>query len=397
MTDMNKFFKRSWAQINLDNLKSNFEAIRERVSPSSNIMAIVKADAYGHGYERVVNELKRNGCDWFGVSNLEEALQVRAVCDDKPILILGYTPPEYASQLALNNISQTVFDSCYGRSLSQYAAAEGVEVCIHIKIDTGMTRLGFLYQDNGIDCGSIDMIESVCSLPNLYSEGIFTHFASADEADGGELFTRLQHRLFLDAVERLRHRGVSFDFAHCCNSAATLLYPEMHLDMVRVGIILFGLYPSAGIKNSLSIKPVMELKTVVSMIKTVSGDTPVSYGRTYFTSGGETKIATVPVGYADGYPRALSGYHMLCDGKKAPIIGRICMDQCMLDVTGIDVCEGKTITVFGKSGGNEITVDTLAARLGTVNYELICNISKRVPRIYMRNDEIESITDYISF
>ena len=393
---MNKFFKRSWAQINLDALKSNFEAIRERVEPSSRIMAIVKADAYGHGYERVVSELRNDGCDWFGVSNLEEALQVRAVCDDKPILILGYTPPEYASQLALNNISQTVFNLAYGHELSRYAVEEGVEVCIHIKVDTGMSRLGFQYQDNGLDCGSVDMIAEVCSLPNLYREGIFTHFASADEAEDGEVFTRLQYELFLDIIERLRRLDIEFDFRHCCNSAATLLYPEMHLDMVRVGIILFGLYPSEKIKSVIQLQPVMTLKSVISMIKTVRADTPVSYGRTYSTEHDGTKIATVPVGYADGYPRALSGYYMLCDGKRTPIIGKICMDQCMLDVTGLDVSEGKTVTVFGKSSDGEISVDTLAEKLGTVNYELICNISKRVPRIYMRNDEIESITDYIS-
>ncbi len=393
---MNKFFKRSWAQINLDALKYNFDAIRNRVEPSAKIMAIVKADAYGHGYERVVSELRNDGCDWFGVSNLEEALQVRAVCEDKPILILGYTPPEYASQLALNNISQTVFNLAYGKQLSKYAVEEGIEVCIHIKVDTGMSRIGFQYQDNGLDSSSVDEIAEVCSLPNLYHEGIFTHFASADEAEKGEAFTRVQFDLFLDIIGHLEKMGIKFDYRHCANSAATILYPEMHLDMVRSGIILFGLYPSEEIKSYMRLEPVMMLKTVVSMIKAVREDTPVSYGRTYSTKG-ETKIATVPIGYADGYPRSLSGYNMLYKGRRVPIIGNICMDQCMLDVTGLDtIAEGKTVTVFGKSGNEEISVDTIAKKLGTVNYEIICGISKRVPRIYMRNDEIESITDYIS-
>ncbi|MCR5484190.1 MAG: alanine racemase [Clostridiales bacterium] len=394
---MNDFFKRSWVLVNLDALKYNFETIRERVEPSSKIMAIVKADAYGHGYERVVNELRDDGCDWFGVSNLEEALQVRAVCADKPILILGYTPPKYASRLALNNISQTVFNLSYAHRLSEYAVEEGVQVSVHIKIDTGMSRLGFQYQDSERDIDSVDEVAEVCALPNLYHEGIFTHFASADETKvSGEVFTRLQFDLFLNIIEKLRLRGITFDYRHCCNSAATLIYPEMHLDMVRTGIITFGLYPSDDLKDRIKLLPVMEFKTVISMIKTIRAGTPVSYG-SKFTAEKDMRIATVPVGYADGYPRSLSGSDMLYKGKRVPIIGNICMDQCMLDVSGIEnASEGKTVTVFGRSGDDEITIDSLAEKLGTINYELICGISKRVPRIYTRNDEIESITDYIS-
>ncbi|MCL2508480.1 MAG: alanine racemase [Oscillospiraceae bacterium] len=392
---MNEFFKRTWVQVDLDALKSNYNAIRGHVSPSAKIMAVVKADAYGHGYERVVNEFCGDGCDWFGVSNLEEALQVREVAGGKPILIVGYTPPEYAAQLAVNNISQTVWGMSYAQSLSENARRAGVRVNIHIKADTGMTRLGFPYQDAGLDAGSVDDITAVCALPNLYSEGIFTHFAVADEEKSGEAFTRRQFGLFLDMISRLKQKGIEFEYRHCCNSAATLLYPDMQLDMVRMGIELFGCCPSPKIKKYLEVTPVMSLKTVMSMIKTVRPGTPVSYGGDYVTQR-ETTVATVPVGYADGYPRALAGGEMLFKGQRLPIIGRICMDQCMLDVTGVDgIAEGSHITVFGKSHRDKISVDELAQRLGTVNYELLCGISKRVPRIYMSHNEIDFITDYI--
>jgi len=389
---MTEFFKRTWVQVDLDALKSNYNAIRGHVGSAAKIMAVVKADAYGHGYERVVGEFCDDGCDWFGVSNLEEALQVREVAGDRPILIVGYTPPEYARRLAVSNISQTVWGADYARKLAENARREGVRVNVHIKIDTGMTRLGFPYRDEALDSGSAEQIAQVCALPDLYPEGIFTHFASADE---DEAYTRRQFELFLGMLSLLEQKGLEFEYRHCCNSAAALLYPEMRLDMVRMGLELFGCLPSPKLGECLRVTPAMSLKTVASMIKTVPPGTRVSYGGDYVTAR-ETKIATVPVGYADGYPRALTGGEMLFEGQRLPVIGRICMDQCMLDVTDArGVAEGSQITVFGKSGADEISVDALARRLGTVNYELLCGISKRVPRIYMRGDKIDFITDYI--
>lgn len=394
---MVEFLKRTWVQIDLDTLKKNFEEIRKKVKPDAKVMAVVKADAYGHGVEFVARELDADGADWFAVSNLEEALQVRKAGIEKPILILGYTPPEYAQQLALNNISQAVFNSDYAKKLSRHASESGVQVNIHLKVDTGMTRIGFTYQDNVRDSGAVDEIQEVCSLPSLYKEGIFTHFAKADEGTAGEAYTRLQFELFTDMINRLKARGIEFELRHCCNSAATVCYPEMQLDMVRPGIILYGMQPSDKQQASLDLSPVMELKTVVSMIKEVDKDTCVSYGGTY-TADKNITVATVPVGYADGYPRALSNVgEMIVKGKRVPIIGRVCMDQLMLDVSGIDgISEGLIVTAFGndKDGGC-ITADEIAAKTGTINYEITCGISKRVPRVFIKDGKTLGITDYI--
>lgn len=393
---MAEFMKRTWVQIDLDVLRENYNKIRKAVRPDAEIMAVIKADAYGHGAEFTARELDEAGADRFAVSNLEEALQVRKAGIEKPILILGYTPPEYARQLAFNNISQAVFNSDYARRLSENALKGGVELTVHIKVDTGMTRIGFTYQDNVRDAWAVDEIEAACRLGGLYAEGIFTHFAKADEGERGEAYTRLQFELFTDIIKRLQKRGVEFELRHCCNSAATVCYPEMQLDLVRPGIILYGLQPSSAQQIKLDLKPVMELKTVVSMIKDIQKDTPVSYGGD-FVSQGDMRIATVPVGYADGYPRALSDKgEMLINGKRAEIIGRVCMDQLMLDVSDIEnISEGLTVTAFGEDGGKVITVDELAKKIGVINYEIICGISKRVPRVFTKNGETLGITDYI--
>lgn len=393
---MSDFMRRTWVQVDLDALHHNYNKIREAVSPSSGIMAVVKADAYGHGDENVSLELAKAGADRFAVSNLEEAFQLRRAGIDKPILILGYTPPEYALQLAVNNISQAVFCGEYGRNLSEEAVKEGVQVNMHVKVDTGMTRIGFPYQDNIRDGGSVDEIEEICSLPGLYPEGIFTHFASADEGESGEEYTRIQFELFMNMTERLAARGIKFDLRHCCNSAGIIEYPEMHLDLVRPGIILYGLSPSDDLRKKLDLRPVMELKSVVAMVKEIEEGTCVSYGRS-FVSGGKMKVATVPVGYADGYPRNLSNCaDVLINGKRAPVVGRVCMDQLMVDVTDIENVEhGTTVTVFGKDVNEEITADELAAKGGIINYEILCGISRRVPRIYMRSGKIESTMDYL--
>lgn len=389
------FLRRTWAQINLDALDNNITQIKSVIDPSAKLCAVVKADCYGHGYEYTAQQMQESGADWFAVSNLAEALQMRKAGIDRPVLILGYTPPDKVRELVYNDISQAVYSLSYARALSENAALYGVTVNAHIKVDTGMSRIGFLYHDSVEDYPVIDEIEKVCSLPGINPEGIFTHFSSADCADG-ELFTRLQYDLFLSACDRLAARGIYFEIRHCSNSAGILSYREMNFDMVRAGIILYGLYPSSAVERPVKLLPVMELKTVISMLKTVPAGTPVSYGRT-FTAEHEMRIATVPIGYADGYPRRLSNkMSMLVNGHRAPVIGNVCMDQTMLDVTGIDnVSEGKQITVFGKDGGAYISVDELAEKAGLINYEVLCSLSRRVPRVYIKNGAVFETTDYM--
>lgn len=389
---MSEFLKRTWAEIHLDRLQGNFQAIQASLAPGSQAMAVVKADGYGHGAAAAAKALREAGAAWFGVSNLEEAVQLRRAGIDGDILILSFTPPEEAGRLAEFAVTQTVLSRPYAEELDAAAQAAGVRVRVHLKVDTGMSRVGFLYHREG-DEAVLDDMAAACRLPHLTAEGIFTHFASADEEDGG--FTRRQFALFMDAVRRLEKRGVSFALRHCCNSAATLRYPEMHLDMVRPGIILYGLSPAPWMEGMLPLDPVMELKTTVSMIKDLPADTPVSYGRIY-TTGEARRVATVPIGYADGYPRVLSNRaDMLLAGRRVRVVGRVCMDQCMLDVTGLDVRESMVATVFGRDGEAFLPVEELADHMGTINYEVVCQISKRVPRLFVRDGQVVGQLNYI--
>lgn len=390
---MSEFLKRTWAEIHLNRLQGNFQAIQASLAPGSQAMAVVKADGYGHGAAAAAKALRQAGAAWFGVSNLEEAVQLRRAGIDGDILILSFTPPEEAGRLAEFAVTQTVLSRPYAEELDAAAQAAGVRVRVHLKVDTGMSRVGFLYHREG-DEAVLDDMAAACRLPHLTAEGIFTHFASADEEEDGG-FTRRQFALFMDAVRRLEKRGVSFALRHCCNSAATLRYPEMHLDMVRPGIILYGLSPAPWMEGMLPLDPVMELKTTVSMIKDLPADTPVSYGRIY-TTGEARRVATVPIGYADGYPRVLSNRaDMLLAGRRVRVVGRVCMDQCMLDVTGLDVRESMVATVFGRDGEAFLPVEELADHMGTINYEVVCQISKRVPRLFVRDGQVVGQLNYI--
>lgn len=390
------YLKRTWAEIDLDALEHNYHMIRAATRPGAKICCVVKADAYGHGVPMAAQVYQRLGADWFAVSNLEEAIQLRRCGIRKPILILGYTPPQLATELAASGISQSILSLEYAKSLSACAEQAGVTVNMHLKVDTGMSRIGFLYQDPERDADAIAEMEAACRLPGLYPEGIFTHFAVADEGSDGEAFTRQQFACFQQAFQTLESRGISIAIRHCANSGAVSDYPEYHLDMVRPGIILYGLQPSGKIRNPLDLRPAMELKTVVSMVKDVEPETSVSYGRT-FVAHGATRIATVPIGYADGYPRAFSGRaDMLVHGKRVPVIGRVCMDQLMLDVSEVpDLHEGDLVTVFGKDGEAFLPVDELAARNETIHYEMVCLVGKRVPRIYLRGGKPVGQLNYI--
>lgn len=393
---MHHFLKRTWADINMDAIDHNFRAIRNALKPGVKMCCVVKADAYGHGAPMVAREYQRLGADWFAVSNLEEAIQLRRCAITRPILILGYTPPQNAEELSELNISQTVLSLDYARQLSRYAQEANVTVNIHLKVDTGMSRIGFLYQNPERDGASLDEMETAARLPGLAPEGIFTHFAVSDDGDPGENFTLAQYDCFRKAVEAMEARGLHFAVRHCANSGAVLDYPELQLDMVRPGIILYGMEPSESIRHPLDLQPAMELKTVISQKKEIPAGATVSYGRTFTASQG-TVVATVPIGYADGYPRHFSGKaRMLVRGKRAPIIGRVCMDQLMLDVTEIPgVEEGDVVTVFGRDGEAFLPVDELAALNDTIHYEMVCLVGKRVPRIYWKHGKQIGELNYI--
>lgn len=393
---MTDFLKRTWAEIDLNAIRHNYKVIRDSVRPETKICWVVKADGYGHGATFVARELERMGADWFAVSNLEEAIQLRRCEIKTPILILGYTPPSMADKLCELNISQTVFSLPYARELSQECSRLGITLPIHVKLDTGMSRLGFVYQDQAIHQNAIEEIRQACQLEGLLPEGIFTHFAVSDEGDGGQDFTMAQFGLFLHAVDQLQQRGITFPIRHCANSGATLDYPQTHLDMVRPGIIVYGLLPSQQIRHPLPLQPAMELKTIISMLKTVGPNTPVSYGSCFVTTR-QTSLATIPIGYADGYPRLLHGKaDMLVCGKRAPVVGRVCMDQLMLDVTDIPEAKvGMTVTIFGRDQGNAIPVDELASLNQTIPYEMVCIVGKRVPRVYLHDGNPVGQLNYI--
>lgn len=392
---MNEVLKRTWAEISLDALETNYQSIQRQLREGTKLCCVIKADAYGHGAVRVAALFEAAGADYFGVSNLEEALQLRLGGIRTPILIMGYTPAKNADVLAKYDIAQCIYSAEYAAALSEHAGRHGVTVCVHIKIDTGMNRLGFDFQAGSEE--SADAIRKTCRLPNLDFEGIFTHFAVSDEGEEGRDFTLYQQERFACFLKELEQDGITFRIRHSANSAAILEYPETHMDMVRAGLILYGLYPSGKVKNRPLLVPALELKSVVSHVKTVHSGYTVSYGRE-FTASSDTRIATVPIGYADGYPRILGQRHaeVLIGGARCTITGRICMDQLMADVSGLPgVKTGDAVTLIGTNGGETILADELAAFQESINYEVVCDIGKRVPRVYLRHGKVESVTNQI--
>lgn len=390
---MKEILRRTWAEIDLDALAQDFKAVRQAADQNAMVCCVVKADAYGHGAVRMAREFESLGADWFAVSNLEEALQLRLGGIEKPVLVLGYTPPEEAASLAKHRVSQCVYSLEYAQELSHFAVEAGVTVKIHVKIDTGMSRLGFYYQDISRDEATVKEVKTACTLPGLYPEGIFTHFAVSDEGKNGDSFTMRQFGCFKEMIESLLREDVSFEVRHCANSAAVFDYPLSHLDMVRAGIVIYGLYPSGELRNRPELSPVLSLRSVVSHVKTVQPGSTISYGRV-FTADRQMKVATVPVGYADGYPRILAthGAQVLIGGKRCPILGRICMDQLMADVSALEeVKVGDLVTLIGRDGEEEITADELAEKEGSINYEVVCGLSKRVPRVYLKHGQVDSI------
>ena len=381
--------KRTWVEINLDNLRYNCAQLKGMLKDGVALMAVVKADAYGHGDVEVANAILEYS-DWFAVSNLMEAKRLRKAGIDKPILILGYTPVENCVDLFDMGITQTVLGEEYAKELSDAAVDAGINVDVHIKVDTGMSRIGFAASD--IE-GYVDKIERAVYLPGLNATGIFTHFSVADEdSEVSENFTHLQHDRFSEVIWELQKRGVEFDRVHCCNSAAMIFIPSYHHSMVRPGIVLYGCSPSGKPIEEVDLRPVMTLKTTVSLVKDLHPGETVGYGRKYLCES-DMRVATVAIGYADGYPRCLSnrGYAFVNE-TVVPIIGNICMDRMMLDVTDVDVHEGDQVVLFGENC--PIGVDNVAALAGTINYEILCGISRRVERVYIRDGEEISVVDY---
>ena len=374
---MESTLKRTWAEISLDNLTHNFETIRRQVGPKAKLLGVVKADAYGHGAVRVAKHLERLGAGYLAVSNLDECEELRVNGITLPILMLGFTPADQTGRILKNDMTQAVPNLAIAEAYSSAAVHAGGTMKIHIKLDTGMGRLGFQCDDAHFDASLRDILK-ILTLPGLDVEGVFTHFCVSDEAaDECVEFTKIQHNRFLRMIDAVETRGnFRFRLHHCCNAGGIASYPEWAWDMVRCGIILYG---TGDLAERMDMKPVMTVKTTVSTIKDFDPDTSISYGRQFFTTR-PSRIAVLPIGYADGLFRALSGkLRVLTPYGEAQQVGRICMDMCMIDVTDLPQLKvGDEIEVFGEHQ----LIETAAKQCGTISYELLCAVSKRVPRYY---------------
>lgn len=375
---MNDLQKRTWAEISLENLRHNYRAIRSALPEGCRFLGVVKADAYGHGALPVSRLLQAEGADYLAVSCLDEALELRRGGITMPILILGHTPHEYCSVLIEQSITQTV--TCLAKALeySEEAVKLGGTLKIHIKLDTGMSRLGFLCGGAHFEEGVDNIIRS-CSLPGLESEGVYTHFAVSDVEDAeSESYTRGQFELFMRVIAEVEKRGgIKFSIRHCANSGAVASYPEMALDMVRPGLLLYGYGDTSG---RLGLRPCMRLVSTVSTIKIYDSGVSVSYGRRFVTER-RTRMGVLAVGYADGLPRIVSNKCSFAAGHGfAPQRGSICMDMCMIDLTDLpEVDVGSEVELFGERN----SIYKLSDAAGTIPYELLCSVSKRVPRVYI--------------
>ena len=382
--------ERVLAIVDLDAIASNIKNIRAKVDKNSGIIGIIKADAYGHGSVETAKVLLDNGADWLAVAVVDEGLNLRKNGITAPILLLGYTPELRLNDVINNGFIQTVYSYDTAKKLSDAASALGKKAVIHIKIDTGMGRIGYRVNEE-----SADEIVKISKLPNIDVNGMFTHFSTADEAD--KAYTLEQYNKFVKMNDMLEERGLHIPVKHAANSAAIMDFDNMMFNMVRPGIILYGAYPSDEVKKeNLLLSPAMSIKTHVSYVKDVNEGDSISYGRKY-TAPSKRRIATIPVGYADGFIRAYSkGGKVLVRGEYAPIVGRICMDQFMVDVTDIDGVEvNDEVVLMGKQGDKEITADFIASVLDTINYEVFCTLSKRVPRQYIQNGKIVKTIKYV--
>jgi alanine racemase len=379
---MEKIMRPVWAEINLDTIATNTKNIKKLIGDKE-LIAIVKADCYGHGAVDVVPTLLENGASRLAVAMLTEAIELRENNINAPIVILGYTPLYLGEELINYDIEQTVYDLDYAKELSEIALSLNKKAKIHIAIDTGMGRIGFLPCDD-----TIKIINEVYNLEGLEVIGIFSHLSTSDEKD--KTYANEQLLKFKKVMTDLKALGIEIPLKHISNSGAIIDMPETYLNGVRPGIILYGYYPSKEVyKNNLSVKPALTLKAKIAHVKELHNDMYISYGKTFKTNK-KTTVATLPIGYGDGYPRALGeNAKVIVNGKFAKIIGRICMDQCMIDVTDIEnVKTGDEVIILGEEGKLKFNADNMAEALGTINYEILCKIKSRIPRVYIKNKEI---------
>lgn len=376
-----KKFERVKAVVSLDAIAHNFAEMKKNIAKGTKIVAVIKADGYGHGAEAIARLIEDYDYIWgFAVATPEEALQLRTFGVKKPILILGIVFEEYFTQMIAKEIRLTVCTYEMAQKLSEEAQRQGRDVHIHIGLDTGMSRIGFADRQE-----SVEEIKKISQLPNLKIEGMFTHFARADETDRSPAIDQLNR--YLNFAKLLEDAGIQIPMKHCSNSSGIIRVPEANLNAVRAGITIYGIYPSNEVERDIvKLIPAMELKSHISYIKTVEPGAAFSYGGT-FTAKKEMKVATIPVGYADGYPRSLSNKGwVLIHGKKAPILGRVCMDQFMVDITKIpDAKAGDEVTLIGKDGKEFISIEKFGDLSGRFSYEFACDISKRVPRVYIKD------------
>ena len=387
---MMKQYNRVCARIDLDAIEYNMEMMHKNTREGVSMISVIKTDGYGHGAVQIARMLEPKDYIWgYAVATLDEAVVLRKRGIKKPILVLGCIFPDQWEAAITHEIRFTVYTKEMAEGISELAGKLGKDAYVHIKLDTGMSRLGFLIQEE-----SAEIITGITRLPGLIMEGMFTHFAKADETD--KTFTNKQYEGYLWMKKRLEENGVAFQYYHCCNSAGIIDVKEANLDLVRAGISTYGLYPSEEVeKENVPLKPALELVSHVAHVKWVDEGTPVSYGGTYITKR-RTRIATIPVGYGDGYPRSLSnkGY-VLIHGKEAPILGRVCMDQFMVDVTEIeDVVFGDVVTLVGENEGAHLPVEVLSDLSGRFNYEFVCDLGKRIPREFIRHGEVVEQMDY---
>ena len=383
---MKKILRPAWAEIDLDAIAYNTRNIKKLIG-DKDLIAVVKANCYGHGVIDIIPTLLENGVSRFAVAMISEALEIRDNKITAPVMILGFTPLYLGEELINNNIEQTVYDLDYAKELSKIALTLNKKAKIHIAIDTGMGRIGFLPNEK-----SIDNITEICSLEGIEVIGIFTHFSTSDEKD--KEYSHEQFTKMLSVMDTLKKRGIDIPLKHVANSGAIIDLPDTYLDAVRAGIILYGYYPSDEIdKNNLA---ALTLKATITNVKTLEKDMYVSYGRTFKTSN-ETIVATIPVGYADGYLRKLAeNGKVIIKGEFAPIIGRICMDQFMIDVTNIpDVKIGDEVILLGEKNGLKYNADDMAKKLDTINYEVTCMLKSRLPRVYIKDTHIINVKNHI--
>lgn len=382
---MKSTLKRTWAEINLDAVEYNYRKIRGHIGKDVKFLGVVKADAYGHGAVMVSKKLEALGADYLAVSSIDEAMELRFNGITMPILVLGHTPKEQVDRLICLNITQAVTCEAKAEEYSEQALKYGGTLKIHIKVDTGMSRLGYLCAGEFFENG-VDGIVHAVNLPGIEAEGIFTHFAVADENGGeSEEYTRRQFELFTGVISAVEKKwGRRFKLRHCANTGATVVYPETHLDMVRPGLLLYGYGEHA---KMLGLKPVMTMKTNISTIKVYPAGTKVSYGGTY-TCPKKTRMGVVPYGYADGFLRCFSNsYSLLTSDGEAPVRGKICMDMTMIDLSGCPNADvGSEVEIFGEHA----PLEKMAEKAGTIPYEITCNVSKRVPRIYKEGGKVVS-------